>query len=211
MACQTRVGCGPGTSCAMPTVTAAGRGRADGDARPARTRGTDRAARRVAEIDILTMGITFTVYSDGAEHRPGLAVRRHPAGHRRRRVGRRSSAASSSGCVALNRFIDDLYNDQQVIADGVFPAELLAGLGELPARVPRRAPQVRRVGPHLRLRPRARRRRRDVRARGQPARAVGRQLRAREPGRRQAGVRRGVRSSRTSVPSTPTPTSSTSC
>ena len=27
--------------------------------------------------------------------------------------------------AALNRFIDDLYNDQQVIADGVFPAELL--------------------------------------------------------------------------------------
>jgi uncharacterized circularly permuted ATP-grasp superfamily protein len=27
---------------------------------------------------------------------------------------------------ALNRFIDDLYNDQQIIADGVFPAELLA-------------------------------------------------------------------------------------
>jgi uncharacterized circularly permuted ATP-grasp superfamily protein len=26
---------------------------------------------------------------------------------------------------ALNRFIDDLYNDQQIIADGVFPAELL--------------------------------------------------------------------------------------
>ena len=27
--------------------------------------------------------------------------------------------------VALNRFIDDLYNDQQIIADGVFPADLL--------------------------------------------------------------------------------------
>ncbi len=27
---------------------------------------------------------------------------------------------------ALNRFIDDLYNDQQIIKDGVFPAELLA-------------------------------------------------------------------------------------
>ncbi len=27
--------------------------------------------------------------------------------------------------LALNRFIDDLYNDQQIIADGVFPGELL--------------------------------------------------------------------------------------
>ncbi len=27
--------------------------------------------------------------------------------------------------LALNRFIDDLYNDQQIIADGIFPGELL--------------------------------------------------------------------------------------
>jgi uncharacterized circularly permuted ATP-grasp superfamily protein len=27
---------------------------------------------------------------------------------------------------ALNMFIDDVYNDRRIIADGVFPAELLA-------------------------------------------------------------------------------------
>ena len=58
-------------------------------------------------------------------HRPGVAVRRHPAGHRGRPSGRASSAASSSASIALNRFIDDLYNDQQIVADGVFPADLL--------------------------------------------------------------------------------------
>ena len=40
-------------------------------------------------------------------------------------MGRRSSAGSIQRLVALNRFIDDLYNDQRVVADGVFPAELL--------------------------------------------------------------------------------------
>ena len=39
---------------------------------------------------------------------------------------------------ALNRFIDDLYNDQRVVADGVFPGELLDDSVELPPRVPRR-------------------------------------------------------------------------
>ena len=95
--------------------------------------------------------------------------------------------------MALNRFIDDVYNDRRIVADGVFPAELLDDSVELPAGVPGRAPEVRGVGAHLGLRPRARRRRHDLRARGQPARAVRRQLRDREPRRRQAGVPRAVR------------------
>ena len=41
--------------------------------------------------------------------------------------GRSSSAVSSSGWSRSNRFIDDVYNEQRVIADGVFPIELLAG------------------------------------------------------------------------------------
>ncbi|HRE01792.1 MAG TPA: circularly permuted type 2 ATP-grasp protein, partial [Ilumatobacteraceae bacterium] len=38
----------------------------------------------------------------------------------------RISAGLAQRLRALNMFIDDLYNDQRVIADGVFPAELLA-------------------------------------------------------------------------------------
>ena len=152
-----------------------------------------RARQASAAADILTMGITFTVYSDGGGHRPGVAVRRDPPGHRGRTSGRASSAGSCSGCVALNLFIDDVYNDQRIVADGVFPAELLDDSANF-------RPECQGVHPkfgvwaHIsRQRPRPRRRRHDVRARGQPARAVGRQLRAREPGRRQAGVRRPVR------------------
>ena len=39
--------------------------------------------------------------------------------------GSRSKPDSKQRVLALNRFIDDLYNDQQIIADGVFPGELL--------------------------------------------------------------------------------------
>ena len=51
-----------------------------------------------ADLDILTMGITFTVYSDGQGHRPGVAVRRHPPGDRRGGVAGGRSRAWCSGC-----------------------------------------------------------------------------------------------------------------
>lgn len=79
---------------------------------------------QAAELDILTMGITFTVYSDGENIDrawPFDIIPRVIAGHEWDRI----SAGLSQRLVALNRFIDDLYNDQRVIADGVFPAELL--------------------------------------------------------------------------------------
>ena len=106
----------------------------EGDARPAAAEvlalverlGVEelQARQAAAAADILTMGITFTVYSDGSRHRPGLAVRRDPPGHRGGGVG-----GIERGLVqrlrALNLFIDDVYNDQRVVADGVFPADLL--------------------------------------------------------------------------------------
>ena len=58
------------------------------------------------------------------EHRPGVAVRRHPAGHRGRRVGG-DRAWPRAAAQGAQQFIDDVYNDRRVIADGVFPAELL--------------------------------------------------------------------------------------
>ena len=66
----------------------------------------------LADLDILAMGITFTVYTDGQGHRPGVALRRDPPGHRGRRVAARSSAGLVQRLAALNLFIDDVYNEQ---------------------------------------------------------------------------------------------------
>jgi uncharacterized circularly permuted ATP-grasp superfamily protein len=78
----------------------------------------------VAELDILTMGITFTVYSDGQNIDrawPFDIIPRVIPGAE----WDRTSAGLAQRLRALNMFIDDLYNDQRVIADGVFPADLL--------------------------------------------------------------------------------------
>ena len=89
--------------------------------------GTDTLAERqqVAELDILTMGITFTVYSDGQNIDrawPFDIIPRVIPGTEWDRI----SAGLAQRLRALNMFIDDLYNEQHVIADGVFPATLLA-------------------------------------------------------------------------------------
>lgn len=84
-----------------------------------------RSRQRLAEIDIQTMGITFTVYSDGQNIDrawPFDIVPRVIAGTEWDSI----SAGLSQRLRAINMFIDDLYNDQRVISDGVFPAELLA-------------------------------------------------------------------------------------
>jgi uncharacterized circularly permuted ATP-grasp superfamily protein len=78
----------------------------------------------LAELDIVGMGITFTVYSDGR----GID-RAWPFDIVPRVIGadewRRTERGLKQRLRALNAFIDDLYHDQRVIADGVFPAELL--------------------------------------------------------------------------------------
>ena len=145
-----------------------------------------------AAADILTMGITFTRVLRRHRHRPGVAVRCHPASDRGHRVGPRRARArpAAGGAQPLHRRRLQRAPHRRRRRVPGRPARRLV---ELPAGVPGRPPEVRGVGPHLRLRPRARRRRHDVRARGQPPRAVRRQLRPREPGRRQAGVPRAVR------------------
>ena len=84
------------------------------------------AARQAAtELDILTMGITFTVYSDGENIDrawPFDVVPRIISGDEWNEV----EQGLAQRLRAVNMFIDDLYNDQRIIADGVFPAELLA-------------------------------------------------------------------------------------
>ena len=170
---------------------AAGRRRADGAASTASAEEL-RRAQRVAEIDILTMGITFTVYSDGAEHRPGVAVRRHPPrdpgdGVGRRRARPRAAAAGAQPCSSTTSTTTDASSPTACSPPSCSTTRRTT------ARSAAASTRSSACGRTSRVRPRARRRRHDVRARGQPARAVGRQLRAREPGRRQAGVPRAVR------------------
>ncbi|MEO6651813.1 MAG: circularly permuted type 2 ATP-grasp protein [Ilumatobacteraceae bacterium] len=83
-----------------------------------------RERQRLAEVDILAMGITFTVYSDGENIDrawPFDIIPRMIPGDEWDVI----TAGLAQRLRAINMFIDDLYNDQRVIADGVFPADLL--------------------------------------------------------------------------------------
>jgi uncharacterized circularly permuted ATP-grasp superfamily protein len=86
--------------------------------------GEVRERQRVSDLEILTMGISFTVYSDGEN-----IDRAWPFDIIPRLIDGAEWAVVEQGLAqrlrALNRFIDDVYNDRQIIADGVFPAELL--------------------------------------------------------------------------------------
>src|SRR6478672_9219194 len=82
------------------------------------------ARQAAATADILTMGITFTVYSEGAN-----IDRAWPFDLIPRVIEAAEWAVIERGLVqrlaALNMFIDDVYNERRVVADGVFPVELL--------------------------------------------------------------------------------------
>jgi uncharacterized circularly permuted ATP-grasp superfamily protein len=78
-----------------------------------------------AELAIQIMGITFTVYTEG-----GSIDRAWPFDIIPRIIPKREWDRTEAGLKqrvqALNLFIDDLYHEQRVIKDGVFPAEVLA-------------------------------------------------------------------------------------
>jgi uncharacterized circularly permuted ATP-grasp superfamily protein len=85
-----------------------------------------RSRQAAATADIQTMGITFTVYSDGRgidRAWPFDVIPRIIEASEWARIAR----GLEQRLVALNRFIDDVYNDQRIVADGVFPRELLDG------------------------------------------------------------------------------------
>ncbi len=78
----------------------------------------------LAEIDIIAQGITFTVYSDGRgidRAWPFDIIPRVIAASEWRRI----EAGLKQRLRAINHFIDDLYHDQRIVTDGVFPADLL--------------------------------------------------------------------------------------
>jgi len=80
----------------------------------------------LADVDILALGITFTVYHDGRgtdRAWPMDIVPRVIAASEWMEIER----GLKQRLAALNRFIDDVYHERQVVADGVFPADLLEG------------------------------------------------------------------------------------
>lgn len=81
--------------------------------------------RLAADLAIKAMGITFTVYSDA-----GMIDRAWPFDILPRTIDKREwdrvRAGLQQRATALNLFIDDLYNRQQIVKDGVFPREVLA-------------------------------------------------------------------------------------
>ena len=84
-----------------------------------------RRRQRAAESQIRALGITFTVYDQRAN-----IDREWPFDIIPRVMPASEWAAIARGLEqrlrALNAFIDDLYNEQRVVKDGCFPAELLA-------------------------------------------------------------------------------------
>lgn len=82
--------------------------------------------KHAAELAIKTMGITFTVYSEGEnidrEWPYDIIPRIIPS-----REWKRIEQGLQQRMVAINQFIDDIYNDQKIIKDKVIPKEILKG------------------------------------------------------------------------------------
>jgi uncharacterized circularly permuted ATP-grasp superfamily protein len=82
--------------------------------------------RKAVEAAIMTMGITFTVYSDA-----GNIDRAWPFDIVPRIIAlsewQQIEAGLKQRLRALNMFINDLYNEQHIVKDGIFPAEVLEG------------------------------------------------------------------------------------
>lgn len=77
-----------------------------------------------SEIEILERGVTFTVYSDA-----GNIDRAWPFDIIPRILAKREWDCTEKGLKqrirALNQFIDDIYNDGQIIKDGIIPEDVV--------------------------------------------------------------------------------------
>jgi uncharacterized circularly permuted ATP-grasp superfamily protein len=78
-----------------------------------------------AELAIIIMGISFTVYSEGSNK-----DRAWPFDIIPRIIDKKEWEKTEAGLkqrmTALNLFIHDLYHEQKIVKDGVLPAEILA-------------------------------------------------------------------------------------
>ena len=85
------------------------------------------ARQAAADLAVKEMGITFSVYSQAEG---GTIDRTWPFDIVPRIIPKsewdRVEAGLKQRVRALNLFIDDLYHDQKIVKDGVFPAEVLA-------------------------------------------------------------------------------------
>ena len=83
-----------------------------------------RERQRISDLEILTMGISFTIYSDGEN-----IDRAWPFDVIPRLIPAEEWERVEQGLMqrlrALNAFIDDIYNDRRIIEAGIFPADLL--------------------------------------------------------------------------------------
>ncbi len=82
--------------------------------------------KQAVDLAIKGLGISFTVYSEGSNIDRSWPLDLIP------RVitlkeWQRTEAGLKQRLTALNMFIDDLYNKQQIVKDNVFPKEVLAG------------------------------------------------------------------------------------
>ena len=81
--------------------------------------------RQSAELAIRSMGISFTVYSEGdnidREWPYDIIPRVIPE-----REWRRTEEGLKQRLMALNHFIDDVYNDQRILKENVVPRDLIA-------------------------------------------------------------------------------------
>jgi uncharacterized circularly permuted ATP-grasp superfamily protein len=84
------------------------------------------ARQQAAELAIKEMGITFTVYHE----QDGSIDRAWPLDIIPRTIAlkewTRIEAGLKQRVAALNRFIDDVYHEQRIVAAGVFPASIIA-------------------------------------------------------------------------------------
>jgi uncharacterized circularly permuted ATP-grasp superfamily protein len=84
------------------------------------------ARKQAVDAAILAMGITFTIYSDA-----GNIDRAWPFDIVPRIISSKEWNVVQKGLkqrlTALNMFINDLYNEQKIVKDGVFPIEVLKG------------------------------------------------------------------------------------
>ncbi len=93
------------------------------------------ARRQAAELAIREMGISFTVYSEGKNIDRAWpfdiiprVIRSKDWDHVSRGLAQRSRA--------LNAFINDIYNKQKILADGVLPASIFSNRGTTSPSVP---------------------------------------------------------------------------
>ncbi len=82
--------------------------------------------KQAVDLAIKTLGISFTVYSEGSN-----IDRSWPLDLIPRMISSKEWQKTDSGLkqrlMALNLFIDDLYHKQHIVNDGTFPKEVLAG------------------------------------------------------------------------------------